>query len=164
MALTVYTIEEIGDLLQVHRTNVSRLVAEGKLRATKIGRSYRVLQSDLEKFLGEPLSGRLMSIPEAAAALKIHRLYILRLIKEGSLRSLPLGKLHRVSQSMLADFVGERPLGKILTADEVAKLLQVSRITVINLIKNKKLPALRIGKFYRLTENMLNSFLSGKTN
>ncbi len=164
MELRVYTVEEIGDLLQIHRTYVSRLISDGKLRATKIGRSYRILQSDLEKFLGEPFSGRLMSIPEAAAALKIHRLYILRLIKEGSLRSLPLGKLHRISQSMLADFVGERPLGKILTADEVAKSLQVSRITVINLIKNKKLPALRIGKFYRLTENMLNRFLSWKTN
>jgi len=162
MEIKVYTIAEISKILQLHRTYISRLIHEGKLRAAKIGRSYRVLSADLEKFLGGKIKGQLLKTSQAGKILKIHSLYVMRLIGEGKIKAIKIGKFYRINPKALDDFTGEQPLSQIMTAEEVGKVLQVSRITVINLIKEKKLPAFKIGKFYRITEKMLAQFLKIK--
>ncbi len=162
MEIKVYTIKEISNLLKIHRTYVSRLIKEGKLNAAKIGRSYRVLEEDLEKFLGEKIKKPLLKASEVGKILKIHRLYVMRLIKDKKIKAIKIGKFYRVSEKALEDFVKEKPLSKIMTAEEVGKKLQLSRLTIINLIKEKKLPAFKIGKFYRVTEKMLAKFLKVK--
>jgi len=86
----------------------------------------------------------------------------MRLIGEGKIKAIKIGKFYRINPKALDDFTGEQPLSQIMTAEEVGKVLQVSRITVINLIKEKKLPAFKIGKFYRITEKMLAQFLKIK--
>jgi excisionase family DNA binding protein len=48
---------------------------------------------------------------------------------------------------------------KIYTAEQVAKLLQVHHLTVLKLIKQKKLKAVRVGRVYRITESAINAFL-----
>lgn len=50
----------------------------------------------------------------------------------------------------------------VLTVDELADLLRVERRTVINYIKAKKIPAVQVGKLYRIAKkNIL--FLFGGT-
>ncbi|MBI5151924.1 helix-turn-helix domain-containing protein [Candidatus Peregrinibacteria bacterium] len=46
-----------------------------------------------------------------------------------------------------------------LTTEQVAKSLQVHPFTVLKLIKAKKIPAIKIGKMYRIRESDLNKFL-----
>jgi excisionase family DNA binding protein len=52
MSQEFYTVERAAELLQLHPKTVLRLIREGRLRATKIGKSYRVLRSDLDTFAG----------------------------------------------------------------------------------------------------------------
>ena len=49
-----YTVEQVAARLQVHPKTVLRYIREGRLRATRIGRPYRVLGADLEAFAGGP--------------------------------------------------------------------------------------------------------------
>jgi excisionase family DNA binding protein len=50
--------------------------------------------------------------------------------------------------------------GPLLTVAEVAAVLRVSNMTVYRLIKSGELPALRVGKNYRIREPELESYLS----
>ena len=56
---------------------------------------------------------------------------------------------------------GSGPLtGPLLTVAEVAAVLRVSNMTVYRLIKSGELPALRVGKNYRIRESELEAFLA----
>jgi excisionase family DNA binding protein len=46
-----------------------------------------------------------------------------------------------------------------MTVNEVADLLRVSRMTVYRLIKQGELPALRVGRGYRLRDEDVQSYL-----
>jgi excisionase family DNA binding protein len=56
----------------------------------------------------------------------------------------------------------ERPFteARLLTVNEVADLLRVSRMTVYRLIHEGDMAALRVGRSYRLREDDVNSYLS----
>lgn len=49
---------------------------------------------------------------------------------------------------------------RLLTVNEVADLLRVSRMTVYRLIKEGSMPALRVGRSYRLREDDVDDYLS----
>ena len=48
----------------------------------------------------------------------------------------------------------------LLTVSEVAATMRVSNMTVCRLIKSGQLPALRVGKNYRIRESDLNQYLN----
>ena len=48
---------------------------------------------------------------------------------------------------------------KMLTADEVAEILQVSRESVYRLIKDGELIASKVGRAYQISENALDYYL-----
>jgi excisionase family DNA binding protein len=50
-------------------------------------------------------------------------------------------------------------VGPLLTVAEVADVLRVSNMTVYRLIKAGQLPALRVGKNYRIRSQDLDEFL-----
>lgn len=57
---------------------------------------------------------------------------------------------------------GDRVMtGVLLTVSEVAQLLRVSNMTVYRLIKSGDLPALRVGKNYRIRQPDLDAYLEG---
>lgn len=49
--LKVYTIDEVVQLLHVTRRTIYTYIKEGKLKAVKIGKYWRVTQKNLEEFL-----------------------------------------------------------------------------------------------------------------
>jgi excisionase family DNA binding protein len=49
---------------------------------------------------------------------------------------------------------------RLLTVNEVADLLRVSRMTVYRLIKEGQMSALRVGRSYRLREDDVDDYLS----
>jgi excisionase family DNA binding protein len=53
--------------------------------------------------------------------------------------------------------------GGLLTVSEVASAMRVSNMTVYRLIKNGELPAVRVGKNYRLRETDLERFLEERS-
>jgi excisionase family DNA binding protein len=46
-----YTVEQISAMLDIHPKTIQRYIREGKLRATKIGKSWRVNGHDLSVFM-----------------------------------------------------------------------------------------------------------------
>ena len=51
---------------------------------------------------------------------------------------------------------------RLLTVAEVAGAMRVSNMTVYRLIKSGELPALRVGKNYRIRESDVNRYISGQ--
>lgn len=45
-----HTVEDVAASLRVHPKTVLRFIREGKLRATRVGRAYRILNADLIEF------------------------------------------------------------------------------------------------------------------
>lgn len=52
---------------------------------------------------------------------------------------------------------------KVYTLDEVADILKVSRRTLYTYIKEGKLPAVKMGKYWRVSQDTLESFISTGT-
>jgi excisionase family DNA binding protein len=46
-----YTVEQISEMLDIHPKTIQRYIREGKLRATKIGKSWRVTGHDISVFM-----------------------------------------------------------------------------------------------------------------
>jgi len=49
--LNVLTMMEAMEYLRTTRPTVKKLIKEGKIKANKVGRNYRFLKSELDKFL-----------------------------------------------------------------------------------------------------------------
>ena len=52
MSFSFLTAEQAAERLHLHPKTVRRFIREGRLRATRIGKSYRILESDLAEFAG----------------------------------------------------------------------------------------------------------------
>jgi len=47
----VYTVEHAAERLKLHPKTVLRFIRDGRLRAARLGKSYRILRSDLEALI-----------------------------------------------------------------------------------------------------------------
>lgn len=52
---------------------------------------------------------------------------------------------------------------KVYTLDEVAEILKVTKRTLYNYVKAGKLPAVKMGKYWRVSEESLQAFISTGT-
>ncbi|MDD5447909.1 MAG: helix-turn-helix domain-containing protein [Actinomycetota bacterium] len=48
---------------------------------------------------------------------------------------------------------------KLLTVNEVAKMLRVSNMTVYRLVRNKQIHAVKVGKNYRIKQSDVDKYL-----
>jgi excisionase family DNA binding protein len=48
----MYSVEQVADLLDLHVKTVRGYVRDGKLKAVRIGKQYRIARADLEDFTG----------------------------------------------------------------------------------------------------------------
>jgi excisionase family DNA binding protein len=53
LALNLYSAEQVAELLNLHVKTVRRYVRDGRLKAKRIGKEYRITRRDLEAFAGE---------------------------------------------------------------------------------------------------------------
>jgi excisionase family DNA binding protein len=51
MEIKVYTLQEVADVLKVSRQTIYNYLKAGKLKASKIGKEYRVTETQLQDFL-----------------------------------------------------------------------------------------------------------------
>jgi excisionase family DNA binding protein len=56
MTKALYSAEEVAERLGLHVRTVRGYVRDGRLRATRIGKQYRIARADLETFLGSPVT------------------------------------------------------------------------------------------------------------
>ena len=53
MTSSLYSAEQVGAMLNLHVKTVRRYVRDGRLKAKRIGKEYRITRADLEAFAGE---------------------------------------------------------------------------------------------------------------
>lgn len=51
-----FTTEQVANILQVHPFTILKFIKEGKLKGIKLGRVYRIKESDIKKFLEERMT------------------------------------------------------------------------------------------------------------
>ena len=51
----LYSVEQVADLLGLHVRTVRNYVRDGRLKAVRIGKQYRIASEDLEAFTGHPV-------------------------------------------------------------------------------------------------------------
>jgi excisionase family DNA binding protein len=68
-----------------------------------------------------------------------------------------------VTKRLRSGWVGRQAGDRLLTAAELAATMGVSNMTVYRLIRNGDLPALRVGKNYRIRESDVDVFLSDRS-
>ena len=47
-----YTVQQIAQLLDLHEKTIQRYIREGKIKAQKVGKSWRVTKENLDEFTG----------------------------------------------------------------------------------------------------------------
>jgi excisionase family DNA binding protein len=52
MSEEVYTVEQFAERLKLHPKTVLRFIHEGRVRAVKVGKSYRILRTEMEAMTG----------------------------------------------------------------------------------------------------------------
>ncbi|OLT28137.1 MerR family transcriptional regulator [Nocardiopsis sp. CNR-923] len=51
----LYSVEQVAERLGLHVRTIRNYVRDGRLNAVRIGKQYRIAQSDLEAFTGRPM-------------------------------------------------------------------------------------------------------------
>lgn len=59
----------------------------------------------------------------------------------------------------MSNISGEHADPKFLTVAEVAAMMRVSKMTVYRLVHNGELPAVRVGRSFRVTEDDVDDYL-----
>ena len=57
MTSKLYSVSELTTILKLHPKTILRFIKEGKIPATKIGRSWRVSEENLKRYCHDELSG-----------------------------------------------------------------------------------------------------------
>ncbi|MFE7565829.1 helix-turn-helix domain-containing protein [Streptomyces sp. NPDC057539] len=60
-----YSVDQVAELLDLHVRTVRGYVRDGRLKATRIGKQYRIAREDLEAFAGRPAPSSPASAPSA---------------------------------------------------------------------------------------------------
>lgn len=55
--MTIYTLDEISELLKTTKRTLYKYLKDGKLPASKIGREWRVTEEQLQAFLDNTTQG-----------------------------------------------------------------------------------------------------------
>ncbi len=54
--LTLYTVEEVKDILKISQRTLYNYIKSGKITAVKIGKYWRIRQSDLQQFIEDNIN------------------------------------------------------------------------------------------------------------
>jgi excisionase family DNA binding protein len=69
------------------------------------------------------------------------------------------GSLQRVRASLGLENMANNDSGTFLTVAEVAELMRVSKMTVYRLVHSGELPAVRVGRSFRVHEQAVEEYL-----
>jgi len=60
-----FTTEQVANILQVHPFTILKFIKQGKLKGIKLGRVYRIKESDINRFLEERMTSGNKKSPKA---------------------------------------------------------------------------------------------------
>ena len=71
MSNDMYSVEQVADLLGLHVRTVRGYIRSGRLRATRIGKQYRIAGADLDALTGGPAGGATGPAAEVSSVLRL---------------------------------------------------------------------------------------------
>jgi len=98
----LYSVEQVADLLDLHVKTVRGYVRDGRLRAVRIGKQYRIGRADLEAFTGGPVPA---SVREPAR--RQRRVEVTSIVQ---IDAIDPDTMSRLSTLLMAS-IGNRPAG-----------------------------------------------------
>jgi excisionase family DNA binding protein len=100
----LYSVEQVAEHLGLHVRTVRNYVRDGRLKAVRIGKQYRIARADLEAFTGRP-------VPERAPARRRRHAEVTAVVQ---IDAVDRGVMDRVSTYLTASGVSrsveDRPL------------------------------------------------------
>ena len=107
MNKTLYSVNEVSEILGLHPKTVQRFIREGKLNARKIGRAWKIHVDDLKVYSHAELAGLETAPSESTAAGAIEeRLSVSAVIE---LRNAVDEEVSRISNTLIAVLNGKDP-------------------------------------------------------
>ena len=71
MSNDMYSVEQVADLLGLHVRTVRGYIRSGRLRATRIGKQYRIARADLDALTGRPAVAATGPAAEGSSVLRL---------------------------------------------------------------------------------------------
>jgi len=71
MSSSFLTAEQVAVRLSLHPKTVRRFIREGRLKATRIGKAYRILEGDLAEFAGAPVESSIEPVARVTSVVDI---------------------------------------------------------------------------------------------
>lgn len=111
MSQQPYSVEQVANLLGLHVKTVRTYVRDGRLKAVRIGKQYRIAREDLEAFAGHAVA------PPAGETARRHR----HIEMSGIVQVDAIGpdEMSRVSNTLIAAVAGRRPADEPLRVETV---------------------------------------------
>ncbi len=159
MPKRLYTIKDASRILKVNEALVRHLIKEKKLKAIKIGRSFRISEKGLTLLLNVKKVTALYTLEEASKILKINKLTLYNLTKKKLIKTIKIGRFFRISGKAAFDCSLKQ---KFFTIEEVAKIFKVNHTSIRKLLAKKKLRAIKLGTLYRIPEKEILAFTDQK--
>lgn len=150
---------QIAAKININRVYVARLIREGKIEAKKVGRSYKVNQKSIEKFLGAKFNQNFYTIKEVANLLKIHRTFVSKLIAEKQIKAVIIGRFFIIPEIELKKLIHIEVPQKIYTIPELVKISNNARTNFVRAIHTNKLKAIQLDGEYRIAEKDAREYL-----
>lgn len=110
-----HTVEQVAERLGLHPKTVLRFIREGRLRATRVGKSYRIVASDLDAFAGVDAS--------AASKRTVRVTSILEVSDLGLERAQTIATF--LSAAIMSSEARPDPIQLTTAFDQAARLLKV---------------------------------------
>ncbi|WP_433724191.1 helix-turn-helix domain-containing protein [Actinoplanes sp. CA-051413] len=71
MGNDMYSVEQVAERLGLHVRTVRNYVRDGRLKAVKIGKQYRIARADLDALIGEPAPAAVTGHVEVSSIVQI---------------------------------------------------------------------------------------------
>lgn len=147
-----YNQLQLAERLQINRVYVARLIRDRKIRAIKIGRSYRIRQNDIEPFLGTTIKQRFFSVSDICRLFQLHRSFVAKLIHENKIKTVKIGRFFRIPEKELAKYINSSIPEKTYTLPQLSKITNTARTNLVRSIGQSKLKAIKIDGEYRISK------------
>lgn len=154
-----YNQLQIASRLKISRVYVARLIREGKLQAKKVGRSYKVSQKSLEKFLGAKFNQKFYTLKEVATLLNLHRTFVSKLIYDKKLQAVKIGRFFIIPENELKQLLQTEIPEKTYTIAQLSKISGSARTNIVRSIRASKLRAIKLENEYRIAEKDAKEYL-----
>lgn len=154
-----YNQLQIASHLKINRVYVARLISEGKIGARKVGRSYKISQQSLERFLRTKFNQKFYTVKEVAELLKIHRTFVTKLIHEKKIKPVIIGRFFIIPETEIARLIQTELPRKVYTIPELVAISHSARANFVRAIHTNKLKAIQLDGEYRIAEKDAKEYL-----